>query len=322
MSSPVLVVHGGAGTITRGQISAEKEREYRESLLAFLRAGMDLLRSGASALDAATHVVTLFEDSPLFNAGRGSVYTSAETHELDAAVMRGEDRAGGAVACVHGVRNPILAARLVMEASPHVLMVGQGAMDFVRSKGAAFEPESYFHVEARLEQLRKLRGADPARQALDHDVQPGGAQSRPPLDESRKMGTVGAVALDRAGHLAAATSTGGMTNKLPGRVGDSPVLGAGCYADDTVAVSCTGTGEVFIRLGAAQEISARMRYLGEDLAAASRAVMARVGELGGSGGLVAVDRNGQICLPFNAEGMYRGSVTEHGEPVAAIYGDE
>lgn len=325
MPSPVLVVHGGAGAISRGSINAEKEKDYRDSLRSFLLDGMKLLREGASALDVVTHVVTLFEDCPLFNAGRGSVYTSAETHEMDASVMRGEDRAAGAVACVSGVRNPVLAARLVMERTPHVILAGERAMDFLRAQGVAFEPDSYFHVQSRLDQLYKLRGQNPAAQALDHDVHDAaGAASGGghPLDESRKMGTVGAVALDSAGRLAAATSTGGMTNKLPGRVGDTPIPGAGCYADDTVAVSCTGTGESFIRLVSSQDLSARMRYLGEDLVTAANIIVKRLPEVGGSGGLVAVDKDGNFCLPFVSEGMYRGYIRADGEPVAAIYGDE
>lgn len=321
MTSPVLVIHGGAGIITRANLSAEKERDYRAALKQFLRAGMDALKSGASALDAATLVVTLFEDSPLFNAGRGAVYTSAATHEMDASVMNGPDRAAGAVACVHGVKNPILAARAVMEHSPHVLMVADGAIDFLRKQGLAFEPESYFHVQTRLDQLRKMQAENPTGMALDHDVKVPDATSNPPLDETKKMGTVGCVALDAQGRLAAATSTGGMTNKLPGRVGDTPVIGAGCYADDTVAVSCTGTGETFIRLGVGQDISARMKYLGRDLKTASQDVMNEVGRLGGSGGLIALDASGNVSLPFNAEGMYRGYILENGEPVEAIYGE-
>lgn len=328
--SPVLVIHGGAGIITRANLSAEKERDYRAALKDFLRTGMNALKNGASALDAATLVVTLFEDSPLFNAGRGAVYTSAATHEMDASVMNGPDRAAGAVACVHGVKNPILAARAVMEHSPHVLMVAGGAMDFLRKQGIAFEPESYFHVQTRLDQLHKLQAQNPTGMALDHDVKvpdtasenpPASPPANPPLDESKKMGTVGCIALDSEGRLAAATSTGGMTNKLPGRVGDTPVIGAGCYADDTVAVSCTGTGEIFIRLCVGQDISARMRYLGRDLKTAGQEVMDEVGRLGGSGGLIALDSHGNLSLPFNAEGMYRGYILADGEPMEAIYGD-
>lgn len=318
MSCPVLVIHGGAGVITRTNLSAEKERDYRAALRRFLVEGMKALKGGSSALDVATYVVTLFEDSPLFNAGRGAVYTSAETHEMDASVMNGPDRAAGAVACVRNVKNPILGARAVMERSPHVLMVGDGAVNFLRKAGLAFEPDSYFHVQSRLDQLHKIQAENPFGQALDHDI----TVPQPPLDESKKMGTVGAVALDLEGRLAAATSTGGMTNKLPGRVGDTPVIGAGCYADDTVAVSCTGTGEVFIRLGLAQDISARMRYLGKNLDEAGKELMCDLGRLGGSGGLVAVDKHGNVSLPFNSEGMYRGYILENGEPVEAIYGDD
>ena len=220
-------------------LTPDAAREYEDALTAILSAGYDALQKGVSALDAVTLAVEMFEDCSLFNAGRGSVYTSKATHEMDAAVMDGTTLAAGSIACVHGVKNPIRAARAVMEQSRHVLMVGEGAMDFLRAHGIAFEPEEYFHTEHRYAQLVAARESDSYGMVLDHD---GAARlnAAAPLDEKTKMGTVGAVARDVTGKLAAATSAGGMTNTLPGRVGDSPVIGAGCYADATAAVSCTG----------------------------------------------------------------------------------
>lgn len=319
---PVLAIHGGAGTISRQALSPEAEREYREALDSILAEGARALAGGASSLDAVTLAVSMFEDCPLFNAGRGAVYTSAATHELDAAVMDGPTRAAGAVACVHGVRNPIRAARVVMEASRHVLMVGEGAMAFLREHGVDFEPESYFHTEQRLTQLHEAQKRDFFGMVLDHDGASAAAAKAAPLDEKTKMGTVGAVALDREGRLASATSTGGMTNKLPGRVGDTPIIGAGCYADDVAAVSCTGTGEFFIRLTLASELAARMRYQGLSVVEAGGAAMRDLTNLGGSGGLIAVDKTGGVTLPFNSEGMYRGWVRGDGPRNVAIYGDE
>lgn len=321
---PVLAIHGGAGTITRKDLSAEAEREYRGALQSILEKGRDALAGGASALDVVTLAVSMFEDCPLFNAGRGAVYTSAETHELDAAIMDGSTLRTGALSCVHGVKNPIRAARVVMEQSPHVLMTSDGAMDFLRAHGVEFMPDAYFDTEHRLAQLHQAQAKHPGTAILDHD---GAAANKlcfagSPLDEKTKMGTVGAVALDSRGNLAAATSTGGMTNKLPGRVGDTPIVGAGCYADDGVAVSCTGSGEYFIRLVVGHDVAARVRYQGASLKDAARTVLARVGELGGSGGLIAVDRQGNVTLPFISEGMYRGCVRGEEAPLVAIYGQE
>lgn len=320
---PVLAIHGGAGTINRAALTPEAEKEYREALRAILEQGRDALARGACALDAATLAVSLLEDCPLFNAGRGAVYTSAETHELDAAVMDGATRRTGAVCCVHGVRNPIKAARAVMEKSPHVLMTGEGALDFLRRQGVDFAPDAYFDTEQRLAQLRQAQAADPGAMLLDHDGAARWAfESGQPLDEKTKMGTVGAVALDAEGRLAAATSTGGMTNKLPGRVGDTPVVGAGCYADDVAAVSCTGSGEYFIRAVAGHDVAARMRYAGSGLAEAAQAVLEGIGKLGGNGGLIAVDSEGHVALPFISEGMYRGCVRPGEEPKVGIYRDD
>ncbi|GKS76614.1 isoaspartyl peptidase/L-asparaginase [Acidovorax sp. SUPP950] len=305
---PVIAIHGGAGTLSRAQIDARQERAYHGVLQDVLRAGQAVLEQGGSAADAVCTAVQLLEDCPLFNAGHGAVFTADATHELDAALMEGATLAAGAVAGVRHVRNPILAARAVLRQGQHVLMAGEGAERLARDAGLAMVEPHYFSTEARRAQLLAAQ----ARQSgavLDHDgaAAMAGLSGRA-LDEDRKMGTVGAVALDAQGHLAAATSTGGMTNKRPGRVGDSPLIGAGTYADDrTAAVSCTGHGEAFIRVSAAHDICARMAYGGASLEAAVDAVVhGALPAVGGTGGLIAVDRHGNVCLPFNTEGMYRG----------------
>lgn len=311
MTKAVIAIHGGAGTISRAQLSPEKERQYIAALSAIVETGQKMLNAGESALDVVTEAVRLLEECPLFNAGIGSVFTRDETHELDACVMDGYSLRAGAVAGVSRLRNPVLAARLVMERSPHVLLVGEGAENFAFAEGMEPVSPELFSTPARYEQLLAARAE--GQTVLDH----GGA----PLDETKKMGTVGAVALDKQGNLAAATSTGGMTNKLPGRVGDSPLPGAGCYANNaSVAVSCTGTGEVFIRTLAAYDIAALMDYGGLSLHEACEAVvMEKLPALGGSGGLIAVDREGNIALPFNSEGMYRAWGYAGDAPSVGIY---
>lgn len=311
MSNAVIAIHGGAGAITRGNLSPERERDYVEALSSIVETGQKMLEKGASALDVVTETVRLLEECPLFNAGTGSVFTADETHELDACVMDGYSLQAGAVAGVRHLRNPILAARMVLEQSPHVLLIGEGAENFAASHGMPKVDNDTFSTPDRLYQLRQAQAAGQTQ--LDH--------SGAPLDERSKMGTVGAVALDLAGNLAAATSTGGMTNKLPGRVGDSPLPGAGCYANNaSVAVSCTGTGEVFIRTLAAYDISALMEYGGLSLNdACERVVMEKLPALGGSGGLIAVDREGNIVMPFNSEGMYRAYAYAGDTPTVGIY---
>ena len=311
MSKAVIAIHGGAGAITRSQLSVEQERRYVEALSAIVETGQQMLEAGKSALDVVTEAVRLLEECPLFNAGIGSVFTRDETHELDACVMDGITLKAGAVAGVSHLRNPVLAARLVMEQSPHVLLVGEGAENFAFAHGMEPVSPELFSTPERFQQLLAARAEGETR--LDHDAAP--------LDESTKMGTVGAVALDKAGNLAAATSTGGMTNKLPGRVGDSPLPGAGCYANNaSVAVSCTGTGEVFIRTLAAYDIAALMDYGGLSLAeACERVVMEKLPALEGSGGLIAVDREGNVALPFNSEGMYRAWGYAGDAPTTGIY---
>ncbi len=302
-----LAVHGGAGTILRSKMTPEREAAYHAGLRRALEAGRVVLADGGSALDAATAAVMALEDEPLFNAGRGAVYTSAGKQEMDAAVMDGRDRAAGAVAGICGPRNPVLAARAVMEHSGHVVLIGESALEFCRAQGLAFEEPAYFYTEQRWQALQETLA-----------MRKSGADDG---DESRKHGTVGAVARDRSGNLAAATSTGGMTAKSPGRVGDSPVIGAGTWADnETCAVSATGHGEIFIRYAAAHEIASRMRYAGQSLEEASRAVVIdMLAPAGGSGGVIAVDHAGNVSLPFNCSGMYRGVVRGDGVLRTAIY---
>ncbi len=311
MGKAVIAIHGGAGAISRAQMSLQQELRYIEALSAIVETGQKMLEAGESALDVVTEAVRLLEECPLFNAGIGAVFTRDETHELDACVMDGNTLKAGAVAGVSHLRNPVLAARLVMEQSPHVMMIGEGAENFAFARGMERVSPEIFSTSLRYEQL--LAARKEGATVLDH--------SGAPLDEKQKMGTVGAVALDLDGNLAAATSTGGMTNKLPGRVGDSPLVGAGCYANNaSVAVSCTGTGEVFIRALAAYDIAALMDYGGLSLAeACERVVMEKLPALGGSGGLIAIDHEGNVALPFNTEGMYRAWGYAGDTPTTGIY---
>ncbi|BAL27300.1 L-asparaginase (plasmid) [Azoarcus sp. KH32C] len=298
---PVIAIHGGAGGRGPGEFDPDIEAAYRDALANVLRSGRQVLADGGSALDAVSLAVDLLEDCPLFNAGRGAVFTRDETHELDAAVMDGATLRAGAVACVSRVGRPLRAARAVMERSTHVLLVGAGAEAFAEACGLELVEPDYFSTELRREQLRR------AQSGL--------------LDDKRKHGTVGAVALDARGHLAAATSTGGVTNKLPGRVGDSPLIGAGTYANRVAAVSCTGTGEYFIRCAVAHDLCARIAYGGLTLeAAAQHVVMEALSAIGGQGGLIAVDAHGNVSMPFNTEGMYRGYMrVDDAAPWTAIY---
>jgi L-asparaginase / beta-aspartyl-peptidase len=294
---PVIAIHGGAGTIRRGELTATETRHYRAALEQALRAGYTILKGGGSSLDAVVAAVVVMEDSPLFNAGRGAVYNAAVEHELDAAVMDGATLRAGAVTCVRRIRNPVLAAHAVMERSPHVLLADIGAERFARRQGLPMVPKAYFGTRGRLLALKKAQ-----------------------RNEAEKHGTVGAVALDSSGSLAAATSTGGYTGKLPGRVGDSPIIGAGTYADDrTCAVSCTGHGELFMRAVLAYDVSARMRYHDRPLVRAAEEALRSLARLGGTGGLVAVDRRGNIAMPFSSQGMYRASVDRTGRRRVAIY---
>lgn len=303
-----LAVHGGAGTITRALLSAERETAYREGLQAALRRGWEVLNNGGASLDAVEAAVCALEDNPLFNAGRGSVFTHNGKHEMDAAIMFGKDLSAGAVAAVGGVKHPIALARLVMEETEHVLMCGSGAEEFALEVGCELAPPEYFYSQTRYEQLLQARGEGEVR--LDHSPE-------------KKFGTVGAVARDANGHLAAATSTGGMTNKKFGRIGDTCIIGAGTYADDkTCAISCTGHGEYFIRTVAAYEVACLMKYKGLNLAqACDEVINVTLRGMDGEGGLIAVDRWGNIELPFNSEGMYRAWITTGQEAQVAIYRD-
>lgn len=309
----VLALHGGAGTIAK---NSSDPAPYHEGLRAALDAGAAILRYGGTALDAVQAAVAALEDCPLFNAGRGSVYTADQTHEMDASVMEGTTLRAGAIAGVHGVRNPVSLARHVLDAGGPILLAGDGAQRYARENGFETEPAEYFHSPYRLAQLRIMQAGGSRQAALDHNV-----ELEAPLDESRKFGTVGAVARDCHGRLAAAVSTGGMTNKRPGRVGDSPLVGAGIYANDaTCAVSATGTGEFFIRSVVAHDVHARMLYKGETLEVAAQAVvMGSLTRLGGEGGIVSVDATGNVSMPFNSRGMYRGVVRSNGEPRTMIY---
>lgn len=286
-----LAVHGGAGTISTAHMTAAREARYRKALSAALRAGYTVLESGGTSMDAVVAAVVFLEDTPLFNAGRGAVFNADGRHELDAAVMHGASHEAGAVAAVRRIRNPVLAARAVMQSTPHVLLAGAGAERFARDFGLPMVAPEYFSTAARARSLARIRARNRASAADRH-------------------GTVGAVARDADGNLAAATSTGGYTNKMAGRIGDSPLVGAGIYADNAVcAVSATGHGESFIRAVLAYDVAARMQYLRESLAVASRRALDRVAALGGDGGLIAIDRAGNIVMPFNSEGMYRGRVS-------------
>jgi L-asparaginase / beta-aspartyl-peptidase len=301
-----LAIHGGAGVLERYSLTPEMERAYRASLQAALDAGTAVLKSGGSALDAITAVIVRLEDDPKFNAGKGAVYTWDETHELDASIMEGGTRAAGAVAGLTTVRNPILLARKVMEESPHVMLAGRGAEQFAKEKGLALVPNSYFDTAERKRALERLKAEKLS--ALDVDI---------------KFGTVGAVALDTKGNLAAGTSTGGMTGKRWSRIGDAPIIGAGTYAENgTCAVSATGWGEFFIRVGVARTICARMAMKGESAQAAADATIADVAKLGGDGGVIVVGANGDAVFSMESSGMYRGRATSAGVNEVAIYKDE
>lgn len=303
---PVIAIHGGAGTIRAREMTAEQEQAYRDGLTQALEAGRVVLERQGSAIDAVTAAVMALEDDPLFNAGRGAVYTTKRTQEMDAAIMDGRDRNAGAVAGIFGPRHPVLAARAVMEKTEHVMLAGDGANEFCRENGLEMKPAEWFFTERRMKALEN----EMERRRL------GGEEN----DPSRRHGTVGAVACDCFGHVAAATSTGGMTAKTPGRVGDSPVIGAGTWADDkTCAVSATGHGEFFIRYGAAHEIDARIRWGKETLEEAANSVVKDLAQIGGEGGLIAVNAKGEVCLPFNSEGMYRAWMGVDGKIHTGIY---
>jgi len=300
-----IAIHGGAGTLSSARLTPETDRIYRAGLEHAVRAGFEVLDRGGSSLDAVTVAVQALEDDPLFNAGRGAVLAANGTHELDASIMDGRDRGAGAVTGVRNVRNPILLARLVMERSPHVMLAGEGAEEFALECGLKPVANSHFTTERRQHELELL------------------LQGREQAGREALMGTVGAVALDTHGNVSAATSTGGMTGKKWGRIGDSPIIGAGTYAaNDCCAVSATGHGEFFIRAIVAHEIAALMRYKALDVVqAAEEVVMQQLVRMGGSGGVIAVGRDGSIAMPFNSEGMLRAAMDSRGLFVTGLMRD-
>ncbi|WP_431132504.1 isoaspartyl peptidase/L-asparaginase family protein [Psychroserpens mesophilus] len=303
-----IAIHGGAGTLVKGMMTPELEAKYRSDLKAALDKGYAVLNEGGTAIDAVEVAVKVLEDSPLFNAGRGSVFTATESHEMDASIMDGKTLNAGGVSLVSGIKNPVSLARDVMEKSEHVFLAGEGAMQFAKELSYTLENDAYFYDEFRHNQWLEIKDTDSFQ--LDHSIK-----------KDSKFGTVGAVACDQNGNIAAATSTGGMTNKKWGRVGDSPMIGAGNYANNkTCAISCTGSGEFFIRGVVAYDVACLMEHKNMSLKAASEEVIhKRILEIGGDGGLIAVDTQGHIAMPFNTEGMYRASKTSEGEEDISIY---
>lgn len=316
-----LVIHGGAGTILKKNMTGEKEKEYIAKMTEALNAGYSILDRGGSSIDAVVASVKILEDSPLFNAGKGSVFTNEGTNEMDASIMDGKTLKAGAVAAVTTIKNPIEAAKCVMEKSPHVMLTGKGAEKYAGENGLEIVNPGYFRDSVRFNQWKKLQEEEKKNDSRGGFLSPSEIEFNVCLEQ--KYGTVGAVALDKKGNLAAATSTGGMMNKRYGRVGDSPIIGAGTYAkNNTCAVSATGHGEYFIRLAVAHDISASMEYKGLTVEQAAHDLIHRkLTELGGTGGVIAIDSNGNTAMPFNTEGMYRGFVKEGGIPVVKIYKD-
>ncbi|MEP7149279.1 MAG: isoaspartyl peptidase/L-asparaginase [Acidobacteriota bacterium] len=369
MKKIALAIHGGAGTILRSTMTPALEGEYRDGLEEALGVGWRILSSGGTALDAVEQTVCSLEDFPLFNAGRGSVFTHEGKNEMDASIMDGRTLKAGAIAFVRNVRNPIKLARLVMEKTPHVLLAADGANQFAKEMGVEFEPDEYFFTEHRWQQLLQAReegvvqldhapdeGEHVAEEVSKSETRSRGAQESEPgavatglhrvasaprlktettnsdeqtrkenpkskIQNPKSLGTVGAVACDRDGNVAAATSTGGMTNKRFGRVGDTALIGSGTFADNAAcAISCTGYGEFFMRGVTAYDVAARMKYKGLDLEIAADETLGRLTEIGGDGGFIAVDAHGNVVLPFNCEGMYRGYRTVKSSAVE-IYRD-
>ncbi len=303
-----IAIHGGAGTLVKGMMTPEKEQKYRADLEKALDAGYSALAEGKSAIDAVEIAVRVMEDSPLFNAGKGSVFTADETHEMDAAIMDGKTLNAGAVSLISGIKNPVSLARDVMDKSEHVFLAGKGALQFAKLQGYTQEPDSYFYDEFRHEQWLEIKDTDSFQ--LDHSSK-----------KDSKFGTVGAVSCDADGNIAAATSTGGMTNKRFGRIGDSPMIGAGNYANnETCAISCTGSGEFFIRGVVAYDVACLIEHKGYSLQkAADEVINKRILKIGGDGGLIAVNSKGDIAMPFNTEGMYRGCRNSDGLEEINIY---
>jgi len=316
----VLVIHGGAGTILKSQMTPQREEVYMNALKKALRIGYSILKNGGTAIDAVEATVRVMEDDPLFNAGKGAVFTNEGKIELDAAIMNGADLTAGAVAGVTTIKNPVSAARAVMEKSNHVMMIGGGAEKFAKTVGLEIVDPSYFFTDDRWNGLLKAKMEDSLKQNIYRDSTKRSFYQFNNKDD--KFGTVGAVALDQSGHLAAATSTGGMTNKKFGRVGDVPIIGAGTYANNYCAVSCTGYGEYFIRLVMAKSVADLIELKNLSLKeAANIMIMKKLPALGGDGGLIAVDKNGNFTMPFNTTGMYRGYIKADGGMEVKIYKD-
>ena len=309
MNTFSIAIHGGAGTLVKGMMTPELEAHYKSALQSALDEGYKLLEEGKSAVEAVEEAVKLLENSHLFNAGKGSVFTATETHEMDASIMDGKTLNAGGVSLITGIKNPVSLARDVMEKSEHVFLAGDGAMQFAKELNYKLEDASYFYDEFRHKQWLEIKDTDSFQ--LDHSTK-----------KDSKFGTVGAVACDQYGNIAAATSTGGMTNKKWGRVGDSPMIGAGNYANNkTCAISCTGSGEFFIRGVVAYDVACLMEHKGMSVKDASNEVIhKRILEIGGDGGLIAVDAKGNIAMPFNTEGMYRGQKSSKGIDEVSIYG--
>ncbi len=316
----VMVIHGGAGTIEKKYMTPEKEAAYKDALTKALEHGYKLIKEGHSSLDAVQAAVNVMEDSPLFNAGKGAVFTNAGKNELDASIMDGATLKAGAVAGVSTIKNPINAARSVMEKSEHVMMVGKGAELFAAENGCEVVDPSYFFTQERWDQLqRTIKEEEQGRAAFsDQDIRDSKIAGISIKDA--KFGTVGAVALDKKGNLAAATSTGGMTNKRYGRVGDSPIIGAGTYCNNaTAGISCTGWGEFYIREVAANRVSALIELKGLSVEKATKQVIAEIGKMGGDGGIITLNKKGEVAMEFNTSGMYRGVVDENGKITVLIY---
>ncbi|OPB95472.1 isoaspartyl peptidase/L-asparaginase family protein [Elizabethkingia occulta] len=311
----IVVIHGGAGTILKKDMPPELEQQYKEKIKEALYKAYEKLQQGRTAVEAVESAIVILEDSPLFNAGKGAVFTNDGRNELDASIMYGKDKTAGAVAGVTTIKNPIKAAIAVMQKSEHVMLMGKGAEQFAKTQKLEIVNPKYFWTKHRWDALQKVKKAE-----LEVN-QPNASNQQYPVHYQidKKFGTVGCVALDKDGNLAAGTSTGGMTNKRYGRVGDSPIIGAGTYADKNIGVSGTGWGEFYIRTAAARTVAAKYEYQNKDVKTAIQEVMSEIENMGGDGGLIALDMNGNMAMIFNTEGMYRGAITNKGEIEVEIY---
>ncbi|WP_407535357.1 isoaspartyl peptidase/L-asparaginase family protein [Elizabethkingia miricola] len=311
----IVVIHGGAGTLLKKDMPPELERQYKEKLKEALYKAYEKVQQGQTAIEAVEAAIVVMENSPLFNAGKGAVFTSEGRNELDASIMYGKDRTAGAVAGVTTIKNPIKAAVAVMQKSEHVMLIGKGAEHFAKAQGLEIVNPKYFWTQHRWDALQKVKKAE--LKANQPNADNRGYPAYYLTD--KKFGTVGCIALDKDGNLAAGTSTGGMTNKKYGRVGDSPIIGAGTYADKNIGISGTGWGEFYIRTSAARTVAAKYEYQNKDVKTATQEVMSEIENLGGDGGIIALDKNGNMAMTFNTEGMYRGAITSNGEIEVEIY---